>query len=156
MIAPGVMVTPGVGAAWFVIPFALCVALLLWAVNQFLSRLTIVLDDQEVRWCRHSLRRTTESVDPMSGFDGIRGQDRFSNEDGVSPPTHVEWHGIGRALGQHGARRGIAAGVAAMAAAIPVAPPRRRVIPGVRWSLTQGRSGGIRDVPAQRLLASES
>lgn len=69
--------------AWFVIPFGLFFALLLWGINQFVHRVTIEIDRQEVRWHVRSLRGTREMVEPLAGFDGIQGLDRWDSDLGA-------------------------------------------------------------------------
>jgi hypothetical protein len=69
--------------AWFVIPFGLFLALLLWGINQFVHRVTIEIDRQEVRWRVRSLRGTREMVEPLAGFDGIQSLDRWDSDLGA-------------------------------------------------------------------------
>ena len=67
---------------WFALPFALFLWLALWGVNQWLSRLTVLMDRSEVRWVRRSLRGIREEAEPLGAYDGIRRQDRFDSDDG--------------------------------------------------------------------------
>lgn len=68
---------------WFLLPFALFLALLLWGVNQLLYRLIILVDDNHVRWSQRTLRGTSETVEPLAHFMGIQSVKRSDSDDGT-------------------------------------------------------------------------